>query len=241
MNLIVDIGNSRVKVAVMDLNRVIWSCCVAELSQLDIELLKGRFDLQRSILCSTRGDMSEAAAQLRQSVGHCLLFDKSTPIPIANSYSTPETLGRDRLAAAVGAREISTAENQLIIDMGTAITIDLVTGSGGFEGGTISPGVMMRLRALHDYTAALPLCEPTKELVEVARSTKEAIEQGVMRGVEYEVRGHIAKMVEKWSEIDIIFCGGDTKYFDIQIKNTIFAPNELIFVGLNRILEYNAG
>ncbi|MFR9564292.1 MAG: type III pantothenate kinase [Rikenellaceae bacterium] len=241
MNLIVDIGNSRVKAAVMDLNRVIWSGCVAELSELDIELLKGRFDLQRSILCSTRGDMSEAAAQLRQSVGHCLLFDESTPIPIANSYSTPETLGRDRLAAAVGAREISTAENQLIIDMGTAITIDLVTGSGGFEGGTISPGVMIRLRALHDYTAALPLCEPTEQQIDVARSTKEAIEQGVMRGVEYEVRGHIAKMMEKWGEIDIIFCGGDAKYFDIQIKNTIFAPNELIFVGLNRILEYNAG
>ncbi len=225
----------------MDLNRVVWSDVKAEFAEFDIEQLAERFELRHSILCSTRGDDAAVADELRQSVGHCLLFDHTTPIPIVNSYATPETLGRDRLAAAVGARELSSLDNQLVIDMGTAITIDLITADGGFEGGTISPGVTMRLRSLHDYTAALPLCEPTRQIIDVSRTTREAIEQGVMRGVEYEVRGHIAKMVDKFGEIDVIFAGGDAKYFDIQIKNTIFAPSELIFVGLNRILEYNVG
>ncbi len=256
MNLIVDIGNSRVKIAVMNQSAasqsamsqgaasqglILWSESYDDIAQVDIASLVERFKIKRSIICSTRGDMSGVADQLRGLIGESLLFDHTTPIPIANSYSTPETLGRDRLAAAVGARVISSADNQLIIDMGTAITIDLVTRSGGFEGGVISPGVGMRLRALHEFTASLPLCHATEESLDVARCTKEAIEQGVMRGVEYEVRGHIERMRAKWGEIDIIFAGGDAKYFDKQIKNTIFAPSELIFVGLNRILEYNAG
>ncbi len=240
MNLIVDIGNSRVKCAVIDKETIIWSGVSDELSTAEIEALCCKFEIHKSIVSSTRGDMQHVVRELRKHVGHSMLFDYDTPIPIKNSYSTPETLGRDRLAAAVGASVLSNAANQLIIDLGTAITIDLVTETGGFEGGVISPGVEMRLRALNEFTASLPKCSPTKEVVDVARSTKEAIEQGVMRGVEYELRGHIAKMVEKFCEIDVIFAGGDAKYFDMQIKNAIFAPSELIFVGLNRILEYNA-
>ncbi len=240
MNLIVDIGNSRVKSAVIDRTEIVWSGVSGEFSAAEVESLCRNFDLRRSIVCSTRGDVRCVVDALREIVGHSMLCDRDTPIPIKNSYSTPETLGCDRLAAAVGARELSSAENQLIIDLGTAITIDLVTASGGFEGGVISPGVEMRLRALNEFTAALPKCNPTSDVIDVARSTNEAIEQGVMRGVEYELMGHIAKMSEKYCEIDIIFAGGDAKYFDLQIKNAIFAPSELIFVGLNRILEYNA-
>ncbi len=242
MNLIVDIGNSRVKIAVMKLSNVVWSSVCDSFTSDDVTSLLLKYKITQAIVCSTRGEeATQAVAQmLREVIKRVVVFDRSTPIPIKNSYSTPETLGRDRLAAAVGARILSKADNQLIIDMGTAITIDLVTAEGGFEGGVISPGVGMRFRALHEFTASLPKCAPTERVVEIARSTTDAIEQGVMRGVEYELRGYIDRIEKKYDKIDIIFTGGDAKYFDKQIKNAIFAPSELIFVGLNRILEYNA-
>ncbi len=240
MNLIVDIGNSRVKIAVMDLSKVVWSGVSDLFSAADVESLFTEYDIQQAIISSTRGDSQEVANAINRFIRKVVVLDHRTPIPIANSYSTPETLGRDRLAAAIGARVLSSADNQLVVDLGTAITIDLVTAIGGFEGGVISPGIEMRFRALNEFTAALPKCSPTDGVVEIARSTIDAIEQGVMRGVEHELRGYIENIKKKYDKIDIIFTGGDAKYFDKRIKNAIFAPNELIFVGLNRILEYNA-
>ncbi len=242
MNLVVDIGNSRVKLAIMEKMRVIHSLNLDNFDLNEIERLNNQFSPQKSILCSTRGDVTQLRRDIENIIGHCLLFDAACRLPIQNSYGTPATLGRDRLAAAVGATLLSQADNQLIIDMGTAITIDLVTREGGFEGGVISPGVMMRFRALNEFTASLPLCAPTTEILDVARTTSEAIEQGVMEGIFYEIEGHIDKNRKKYAKIEIIFAGGDLKYFENRIKNTIFAfaSGELVFVGLNRILEYNA-
>ncbi|MFI3248093.1 MAG: type III pantothenate kinase [Rikenellaceae bacterium] len=240
MNLIVDIGNSRVKMAVMEQDDLIYSVNMDDFAISEVESLARKYPLRRSILSSTRGDVADVYEMIQRIVGHCLLFDAECPIPIKNSYATPQTLGRDRLAAAVGATVVSSADNQLIIDLGTAITIDLVTAQGGYEGGVISPGVMMRFRALHQFTASLPLCSPTTDVVDVARTTKDAIEQGVMEGVLLEIGGHIDKNREKFEKIDVIFAGGDLKYFENRIKNTIFASRELVLVGLNRILEYNA-
>ena len=120
----------------------------------------------------------------------------STPVPIGNAYLTPETLGADRLAAAVGAVELTGGGDCVIVDFGTAITIDLVT-DGVFRGGCISPGLRMRFRALRDYTSRLPECSPTDIDTEIGRSTREAIEQGVMQGVRYEIEGHISRLTEK--------------------------------------------
>lgn len=242
MNLIIDIGNSRVKVAIMDKMRVVHSLNLNNFDLSEVERLNFEFAPQKAIICSTRGEVSKLRDEVEKVVGHCIVFDTNCRLPIRNSYATPETLGRDRLAAAVGASILSTADNQLIVDMGTAITIDLVTRDGGFEGGVISPGVMMRFRALNEFTAALPLCAPTTQILDVARSTNEAIEQGVMGGISHEIWGNIEEKRKKYDEIEIIFAGGDLKYFENRIKNTIFAfaSSELVFVGLNRILEYNA-
>jgi type III pantothenate kinase len=129
--------------------------------------------------------------------------------------------------------------NIMIIDFGTAITIDYVV-DGAFKGGNISPGVTTRFRALADYTARLPRCYATDEVLDYGRTTKEAIEQGVMRGVEHEIRGYVDAFMQKNDEKCIIFTGGDAKYFVKRIKNTIFADCEPVIFGLNRILNYNA-
>ena len=163
-----------------------------------------------------------------------------TPVPVANAYHTPETLGRDRLAAAVGATVLYPGRNVLIVDFGTAVTIDLVTADNTFRGGCISPGMKTRFRALHDYTACLPLCGPTESGELQGLTTEEAIRLGVMNSLTFEIEGYMARMEKKIDDLCVIFTGGDAKYFAKRIKNTIFANCNLVFCGLDRILEYNA-
>ena len=148
--------------------------------------------------------------------------------------------GRDRLAAAVGAATLYPGRNTLIVDVGTAVTLDVVSAEGVFLGGCISPGVAMRFRALHDYTAALPLCRAAEATGLVGRTTGEAIRFGVMNSLRFEIEGYIARMEAQFEDLCVIFTGGDAKFFAKRIKNTIFANCNLVFCGLNRILEYNA-
>lgn len=196
--------------------------------------------IAQAIVCSTREDTAPLAEQLRRRIGRVMEFRPSvTPTPLANLYATPETLGADRLAAAVGAAALYPERDLLVVDFGTAITVDLVE-DGAYKGGNISPGVKMRFRALHDYTARLPLADITDERLRFGDSTISAIEQGVMQGVVNEIEGYMRLFSAKNRKISTIFTGGDAKYFVKRIKNAIFADCELVVCGLNRILDYNA-
>ena len=241
MNLIIDIGNSRAKVVVMEVDTLIKEYVVEEFStSLFEEILAAYPAISRAIIASTRGDEERVKQIVAERIGKVVVFKPATtPIPLANHYHTPETLGADRLAAAVGAQAMYPDCDIMIVDFGTAITIDFVE-EGAFKGGNISPGVTTRFRALADYTARLPRCYATEEVLGYGRTTKEAIEQGVMRGVEHEIRGYVEAYMQKNEEKCIIFTGGDAKYFVKRIKNTIFADCEPVIFGLNRILNYNA-
>lgn len=241
MNLIIDIGNTRAKTAVMRGDAVVVQHTVERLDPLWLDQLVDRYDaISQAIVCSTREDAKPIAEQLRRRLPMVVDFSAaSTPIPLANHYATPATLGADRLAAAVGAAMLYPGRDLLIVDFGTAITIDLVEG-GAYKGGNISPGVKMRFRALHDYTARLPLADVTDERLRFGNTTLSAIEQGVMQGVANEIEGYIGAFSEKNDKISTIFTGGDAKYFVKRIKNAIFADCELVVCGLNRILDYNA-
>ncbi|WP_304582535.1 type III pantothenate kinase [uncultured Alistipes sp.] len=162
MNLIVDIGNTRVKAAVMERGECVAQRSAGSLEPAMLDELFAAWRIDKAIVCSTRGDTADAAAMLRRRVERVVEFGPATPVPIRNDYLTPATLGRDRLAAAVGAAVLWPGRNVLIVDCGTAVTIDLVTADGTFRGGCISPGLRSRFRALHDYTAALPLCSPAE-------------------------------------------------------------------------------
>ena len=240
MNLIVDIGNTLVKSALLERRRVVEEHTDGVFCPEAVAGLLERGRVRRAILSSTRGEMPEVAAWLRERVSSLLLFTPQTPVPIRNVYRTPQTLGRDRLAAAVGATVLFPGRNVLIVDFGTAVTIDLVTADGTFRGGCISPGMRIRFRALHDYTARLPLCSATEREELLGGSTDEAIRQGVMNSIAFEIEGYMTRMREKIDDLCVIFTGGDAKYFAKRIKNTIFANRNLVFCGLDRILEYNA-
>ena len=241
MNLIIDIGNSRAKVVVMDADMLKKEYVEESFdAALCAEIFADYPTIERAIIASTRGDEEEVKAILEERIAKVIIFKPATtPIPLANHYHTPETLGADRLAAAVGAQALYPDSDIMIVDFGTAITIDFVEG-GAFKGGNISPGVTTRFRALADYTARLPRCYATDEALDYGRTTQEAIEQGVMRGVEHEIRGYAELFKQKNGRKCIIFTGGDAKYFVKRIKNTIFADCEPVIFGLNRILNYNA-
>ena len=240
MNLVVDIGNTLVKLAVFDRGEIVFQRCVERLHPSMLEELFAAWPVRRAVVASTRGEVDEVADLLRPRVEYLLEFSSQTAVPIGNAYLTPETLGRDRLAAAVGATVLYPGRNVLIVDFGTAVTIDLVTADATFRGGCISPGMKTRFRALHDYTAKLPLCAATESEELAGLTTRQAIELGVMNGIAFEIEGYAARMRSQIEDLCVIFTGGDANFFVKRIKNTIFANCNLVFCGLNRILEYNA-
>ena len=240
MNLIVDIGNTLVKSALLERGRVVEEHAGGGFCPEAVARLLDRGRGRRAILSSRRGKMPGVAAWLRERVSSLLLFTPQTPVPIRNVYRTPQTLGRDRLAAAVGGPVLFPGRNVLVVDFGTAVTIGRVTADATDRGGCISPGVQLRFGALHDRTAALPLCRPSDEEGLQGLTTEEAVTRGVMNSVAFEIEGYIRRMEAQIDGLCVIFTGGDAKYFVKRIKNAIFAKCELVICGLNRILDYNA-
>ena len=245
MNLTVDIGNSSAKAALFDEGRL-----VEVITNYELRITNAAPDelpeiVDRAIVVSTRG---EAAAEIEEDVRRRAKFfvrlDHTTPVPVKNLYATPETLGADRMAAAVGAVALQPGRTMLVVDFGTAITYDIVTAGGEYLGGNISPGAAMRFRALHEFTDALPLCglpDTAGDTPEFpARDTKTAIESGVVAGIVAETEYRIEEARKKFGDVGVIFTGGDAEFFAGRVKFPIFAVSDLVFQGLNAILDYNA-
>ena len=237
-NLIVDEGNTLCKIAVLEESEVLCEAVSAEFDMAQAAQMIEQFSVCKAVVASTRQGAEEIAEQLRSKIAKVLIFSSQTEVPIEVEYSSRQTLGADRIAMAVGVVCEMGVENALIIDMGSAITFDIVE-NGAFRGGNISLGVAMRFKALNQFTALLPLCEATEPNGEFGKSTTEAIEQGVMQGILYEIEGYVERIFAKNDKKSVIFCGGDAESFVNRIKNAIFAPRKLMFTGLNRILEHN--
>ena len=237
-NLIVDEGNTLCKIAVLDKNEVLFEWSAGEFDMAKVAELVEQFSVDKAVVASTRGGAEQICEQLRSKIDRVLHFSSQTEVPIEIEYSSRQTLGADRIAVAVGVVCEMGIRDAFIVDMGSAITYDIVE-DGVFKGGNISLGVAMRFRALNEFTASLPLCEATEPNDKFGQSTKEAIEQGVMQGILHEIEGYVERISAENNKKSIIFCGGDAESFVNRIKSAIFAPRKLMFTGLNRILEYN--
>lgn len=242
MNLAIDIGNTLAKLAVIDDGQVVDFQKTEKIDSAFVEkILEENPEIEAAIIVST-GEYETAWEQmLEKRMKRFIRFGAETPIPIENGYATPQTLGLDRLAAAVAANALYPNSNVLIVDFGTAITVDFVSAEGRFVGGNISPGAATRFRALHHFTKRLPLCELDEDSVRLlGNSTQTAIESGVVNGIVYEIEGYIRDLQQRYNNLRIIFTGGESDFFAKRLKNTIFATYDLVAYGLNRILEYNA-
>ncbi|MGC9150734.1 MAG: type III pantothenate kinase [Microbacter sp.] len=242
MNLAIDQGNTLVKVAVFDdASTMIYNATMATLSIEFIAELIENFAIDHIIVCSVKVTLEHIITFLRQQQKHLVVLTDKTPVPIKNLYHSPETLGYDRMAAAVGANFLQPDQNLFIIDMGSAVTYDFVTRNNEFVGGNITPGLSTRLRALHDFTSKLPLLKPDIQQVKlIGQTTEEAIMSGVISGLRFELEGFIREIEETYQDVSVFLTGGESIYFESSLKKPIFAVKNLVFIGLNRILNYNA-
>ena len=248
MNLCIDQGNSRTKVALMtDEGKMINHFIYKSFSSADVERLFELYDITDSIISSVVNIEAAVVNTLSRNSQHFVLFDHNTPVPIVNRYETPQTLGQDRLAAAVGAKSLCPNENLLIIDAGSAITYDFVTAEGEYMGGNIAPGLKMRFTMLHRMTKKLPLVEAEeKELIPLfGKNTRDAIAAGVIRGVAYEVKGYMRTLHEKMPHFRTYLTGGHASYVLNNVRSSrseqreIHDEKNLVLIGLNEILIFN--
>jgi type III pantothenate kinase len=240
MNLVIDIGNSRIKLALFSERDLMFNVPLDELKAEHIQvLLDEHDDLKSAIVSSVREYPAELKTFFQKSFEHFIELDANTPVPIINRYETPETLGKDRLAAAVGATEIFPNKNVLVIDAGTAITYEMITAENEYLGGNISPGMETRFKALNQFTGKLPLVTPSDDFQLLGTNTESAIRAGVQLGLLFEVEQYITYFNNIYQNLEIIITGGNAKFFDKKLKNSIFVHFNLTLIGLNRILEYN--
>lgn len=242
MNLTIDQGNSRTKVALFDDDgRIVKNFIYKSFSASDIERLFSLYPITDSIISSVINIEAAVVNTLHRLSKHFVLFDHFTPVPITNCYASPETLGQDRLAAAVGAASICPNENLLIIDVGSAITYDFVSDKNEFLGGNIAPGIKMRLTMLNRMTKKLPLVEVEEnELVPFfGKTTRDAIAAGVIRGIAYEVKGYITALGKRCKHYALFLTGGNAPFVLNNCRYNFHHEKNLVLIGLNTILEYN--
>lgn len=242
MNLIIDIGNTTCKFAIYDDNHLIFNDKTKSESDAVIKMAKDTahdFDVKNCIISSVSLPSEPIAGAIEGLSGAVMTLRDDIPLPIANLYATPKTLGKDRIAAAVGATVLFPSASCLIIDAGTAITYDYVKDGCQYLGGNISPGIDIRFKSLHDFTSRLPLITVPHPTDGFGLTTEEALSNGVINGVIHEINGYIDAFEKKNVNSRIILTGGSSIYLCKKLKNTIFAEPNLVTIGLNRILNYN--
>jgi type III pantothenate kinase len=238
-NIVIDIGNTRTKIGVFE--RGLLKAHHHDLSEAVCKQLN--IQATDRVIASSVGQGLENIKSLFPIEAFWITFDRSLNLPIALDYQTPETLGLDRIAAAVGATVKSPLSDVLIIDAGSCLTIDLVTKDQVFRGGIISPGVQMRFKAMHMFTEKLPQIDWSPEEQEQpllpGLSTQQCMKAGVLKGMHYEIEGYIKHYSALYPDLQVIMTGGDAQYFENIINTPIFTEDSLVLIGLNRVLEYN--
>ena len=243
MHLCIDQGNSRTKVALFDHNGTLVKHFIYKSFTLaDVNQLFALYPIEKSIISSVVNIEPSVVNGMQRLSERFVLFDHHTPVPLQNDYATPETLGLDRLAAAVGAAALCPEKDILIIDAGSAITYDVLTKEGHYLGGNIAPGIKLRLESLHRLSKKLPLVEADENVFIplVAKNTREAIAAGVIRGVAFEVKGYIRALRagRKNNDMEVFLTGGNAPFILNHVKDPLRFEKNLVLIGLNTILQY---
>lgn len=237
MNLIIDEGNTAFKLAIYHEDQLKAKKVFSPIERQEMHSWISDFISQiKHVIVSS---VVENGLDLSRYKFNEIILEHTTPIPIKNNYLTKETLGRDRLANAVGAWFKNPEGNSLVIDLGTCIKYDLVGKAGVYLGGNISPGIKMRFDALKTFTSKLPQLSAEKIAFEYGRDTKSSMLNGVQQGAYHEINGFIRRYSHDFSQLTIFMTGGDANFFDKPFICDIFADSDLTLFGLNKILSYN--
>jgi len=237
-NLVVDIGNSFIKLAIYKGKKIVYKESKKVVLVRDIKAIQEKYGFENVILSSVR-EKSQRFVQHLVKNYHLLLLSHKTRIPIVNTYKTPKTLGLDRLASAVGGYKEFPNKNVLIVDLGTCAKYDFVDKEGVYLGGNIAPGLEMRLESMHILTSKLPRVKRNDKNSLLGKSTTEALQNGAVLGLKSEIEGFIKTLTKKKGKITVILTGGDAEYFGKLVESKIFVIPNLVLKGLNEILLYN--
>lgn len=237
MNLIVDIGNSSAKAAVFDGSELVLRKRIDNQWAQELKQLAADFHPEACAFAVVGPFEEEQRELLHHIAPKVLQVTGNTPAPLHSDYRTPETLGADRWAAAVGAAALKPQTDLLIVDVGTCITYDFVRSDAHYLGGNISPGVGMRLRALHERTARLPLVSADKPSCPVGHDTETAIRAGVLEGIDHEIKGYIRQFSLDSPQGCVFVTGGNGPRFARELP--VVRHDALVELGLNCILEYH--
>lgn len=240
VNLTIDQGNSSVKVALFDGERLVAARRYESLQPSDVAAIAASYSVRRAIYSSVRCGDSALQEAVKRVAGNVVILDHNTPMPMTIDYTTPATLGHDRIAAAVGAIYEADGCNCIIIDAGTAVTLDTVTADRHYRGGNISLGLRMRFEALHHFTSRLPMVSADGELPLIGHDTATAIRSGVILGLAGEINQYVANVKELiGGDVKVIITGGDREVIAPHVAAPHVIDENLLMKGLNRILLYN--
>ncbi|MGV3698064.1 type III pantothenate kinase [Flavobacterium sp.] len=240
MLLTIDVGNTRIKAAVFEQNTIIEIFIFTKEELLNqVNFIFEKFKKIENLTVASVGNIEkEVFLSLKDKV-NVHFISRENHFPFTNQYSTPATLGIDRMVLAAGAVLKYPNQNRLVIDAGTCITYDFIDENDNYLGGAITPGIRLRYTTLNDYTAKLPLLSKKEPADFIGNSTHESIHSGVINGVALEIDGFIELYKTRYAKFIIILTGGDAEFLAKRLKNTIFANSNFLLESLNQTFQYN--
>jgi type III pantothenate kinase len=238
MNLVIDVGNSRIKCALFEVNSRLdtFVFLKKELQKSILEILE-KYNKISNIIVSSVGKLEKKDFNFIEK--DIFFITNEIQFPFKNLYKTPKTLGIDRMVLATGAVLQFPNQNRLVIDAGTCVTYDFINIENQYLGGAISPGIRLRYESLHNYTAKLPLLTIENPEKLIGNSTLTSIHSGVINGLTNEIDGFIDQYKEQYSNFIIILTGGDAEFLAKRLKNIIFANSNFLLESLNQTYQYN--
>lgn len=235
LNLCIDIGNTYIKLGIFEGDKLLAFKSYKRLLVRELLALRKSYSWSR-VIVSASGTIPLVLLKHLKNNYPLEVLDHRTKLPFINTYKTPKTLGRDRIAGVAGAQSEFPGKSCLIIDMGTCITYDIIDMNGNYLGGNISPGVELRLKAMHTFTSKLPLVKRGKADNLIGNSTTSALQIGATGGVFHEINSFIEHAKKLYKGLNVILTGGDAHFFADKLKTKIFVNPNLVLIGLNQIL-----
>ncbi len=240
MQLIIDIGNTRTKLALFEQDLLV-TVIMVDPNDFDESFSKLIEDIGSVDACivGATGETPQGVIKKLEAHFPTVVLDHTAKLPFINDYSTPTTLGVDRIALISAAAVQYPESNVLVIDAGTCTTYDFLDHQNHYKGGAISPGLSMRYDSLHNYTAKLPELDPIRPETFIGDTTANSIHSGIVYGLVNEIEGAIARYKEQFLDLTIILTGGDAHFLLYHLKNGIFANSNFLLEGLNYLLTLN--
>ena len=241
MNLVIDIGNTAVKVYLFKNNEIIKREVLSENALIHYLKLIAIDDIRNIICSSVTKSYKDQLSKIFKNSNYFDFSDNNLKIPFTNNYETKKSLGQDRIGLISSAVLKFQDQNSLVIDMGTCITYDFIDSQNIYHGGAISPGIRMRYSSFSNYTSNLPLLKYQDITKIIGANTEESLHIGVNNGIVGEINQYINSLKKSHSKFNVIITGGDSIFLLNKIKNAIFADQDFLASGLNYIIKLNEG